>query len=50
MPSVPAALLPATTWLRGPIAQSDSYDVAVCAVEARATAPPLTIQHCTFQI
>lgn len=50
MPSVPAAMLPATTWLRGPIAQSDFYDFAVCAVEARATAPPLTIQHCTFQI
>lgn len=50
LPSVPAAILPATTWVREPIAQSIPYDFAACAVEARATAPPLTIQYCTFQI
>jgi len=50
LPSVPAAILPATTWVREPIAQSIPYDFAAYAIEARATAPPLTIQHCTFQI
>jgi hypothetical protein len=50
LPSVPAAILPATTWLREPGALSISYDFVACAIEARATAPPLTIQLCTFQI
>ncbi len=50
MPTVPA-LLPATTWLVQPdeclgsaCGASDSH------VAARATAPPLTVQHCTFQL
>lgn len=50
MPTVPA-LLPAATWQ----VQSDEHLGSVyCAgdshVAARATAPPLTVQHCTFQL
>lgn len=48
--TVPPALLPATTWLRAPDASSSLPDFCGRALEARATAPPLTIQHCTFQI
>lgn len=50
-PTVPAALLPATTWLRSAAWQPDACDLAFTReVTARAAAPPLTIQHCTFQI
>jgi hypothetical protein len=50
-PTVPAALLPATPWLRGAARQSAGCDLVVAReVTARATAPPLTVQHCTFQI
>jgi len=49
-PSVPAAIVPATTWLREPLAQFVPCDFAAYEIEARATAPPLTIQHCTFQV
>jgi hypothetical protein len=50
MPTVPA-LLPATTWL----VQSDecahsAYGAGESQVATRATAPPLTVQHCTFQL
>lgn len=50
-PTVPAALLPATTWLRAAARQPDACERAFTReVTARAAAPPLTIQHCTFQI
>jgi hypothetical protein len=50
MPTVPA-MLPATTWLQ----ESGNHllqtrQVNVSRVAAKATPPPLTIQHCTFQI
>lgn len=48
---VPAALLPATTWLR--IAPAEIRGLAASApysISAREQPPPLTIQHCTFQI
>lgn len=50
-PTVPPALLPATTWSR----EFHATNIRVLNrrardVYARATAPPLTIQHCTFQI
>lgn len=50
-PTVPPALLPATTWWRAPIeavwrhAWLVRFDVPVCAAS-----PPLTVQYCTFQI
>jgi hypothetical protein len=50
-PTVPAAILPPTTWDR-----TASWQVVTRwndidrEVVARATAPPLNIQHCTFQI
>ncbi|WP_347261995.1 hypothetical protein [Rudaea sp.] len=50
-PTVPPALLPPTTWLRAaswhPVRW---HDDVVHGVIARAAAPPLNIQHCTFQI
>jgi hypothetical protein len=50
-PTVPAAILPPTTWLRAAARRSDSVHQNFRRdVIARATAPPLTIQHCTFQI
>ncbi|HET7064146.1 MAG TPA: hypothetical protein VFI49_07685 [Rudaea sp.] len=49
-PTVPAALLPATTWLRAPAAVTGKQEVCADNIDARSTAPPLTIQHCTFQI
>lgn len=50
-PTVPAAILPPTTWLRAAAWQSESISRNTrCDVIARATAPPITIQHCTFQI
>lgn len=49
--TVPAAVLPPTTWLRAASRQADSFRNELrYEVAARATAPPLTIQHCTFQI
>ena len=50
VPALPAALLPPTTWLRHAIAVSNAGGFYTHAIEARSTAPPLTIQHCTFQI
>jgi hypothetical protein len=50
MPSVPPALLPATTWLRAAPVDLRLSEVATGAIEARATAPPLTVRDCTFQI
>lgn len=50
-PTVPPAILPPTTWDR-----TASWQVVTRwsdidrEVVARATAPPLNIQHCTFQI
>jgi hypothetical protein len=50
-PTVTAALLPPTTWLRtASRVQQRWLDGPTCSVVARAAAPPLTIQHCTFQI
>jgi hypothetical protein len=50
-PTVPAAILPPTTWNRTASWQIVTRwnDVDREAV-ARAAAPPLNIQHCTFQI
>jgi len=49
-PAVPAALLPATTWLRAPAVVAPNQEIRADNIDARSTAPPLTIQHCTFQI
>jgi hypothetical protein len=50
-PTVPAALLSATTWSReARTIRIDLPESIACEVDAHATAPPLTIQHCTFQI
>ncbi|MBS0513946.1 MAG: hypothetical protein JSS16_00515 [Proteobacteria bacterium] len=50
-PTVPPALLPRTTWLRAAALSSVRWtNYVVLGVTARATAPPLNIQHCTFQI
>ncbi|TLY49877.1 MAG: hypothetical protein E6K53_12310 [Gammaproteobacteria bacterium] len=50
-PTVPAALLPATTWLReASVIRIDLPASLACEVDAHAAAPPLIIQHCTFQI
>ena len=50
-PSVPPALLPATTWSRELHAGCVRVaDFAASAIDARSTAPPLTIRDCTFQI
>ena len=51
-PTVPAAILPPTTWLRAAAWQPRMCaDLAVAhEVAARAAAPPLTVRHCTFQI
>lgn len=49
-PTVPAALLPATTWLRAPAVVAGNREICAEHIDARSTAPPLTIQHCTFQI
>jgi len=49
--TVPAAMLPATTWSKE--FRTTNIQPPGCNardVDARATAPPLTIQHCTFQI
>jgi hypothetical protein len=48
---VPPALLPATTWSREFHAGCVRVAVfAASAIDARSTAPPLTIRDCTFQI
>jgi hypothetical protein len=50
-PNFPPALPPATSWLRQFAAvASDVPNPVVCDIDVRATAPPLTIQYCTFQI
>ena len=50
-PTVPAALLPPTTWSRDAgMIRIDLAEFVECAVDAHANAPPLTIQYCTFQI
>jgi len=50
-PTVPPAALPATTWSREFLAtRADLPEWNACDVDACATAPPLTIRHCTFQI
>jgi len=50
VPVLPAALLPPTTWLRHATVVPNPGGSYSDAIEARSTAPPLTIQHCTFQI
>jgi len=50
-PTVPAAMLPQTTWLRAVSWLPEGlHNAPLRAVTARATAPPITIRHCTFQI
>jgi len=51
-PTIPPALLPPTTWLRAAafIATDRTTVSNARGIDARGTAPPLTIQHCTFQI
>ena len=50
-PTVPPVVLPATSWLRQfATAGMDSLQPAASATDARATAPPLNIQHCSLQI
>ena len=50
-PTVPPALLPPTTWLRAAAWHPVRWhDGVVHGVVAHAAAPPLNIQHCTFQI
>jgi hypothetical protein len=49
--TVPAAILPPTTWVRAAAWQPTNFrDETRCEVTARATAPPITVRHCTFQI
>jgi hypothetical protein len=49
--TVPAAILPHTTWVRSAIWRPDLVGHELpCEVTVRAAAPPLTIQHCTYQI
>ncbi|MEP7043518.1 MAG: hypothetical protein ABI843_10680 [Dokdonella sp.] len=48
-PTVPT-MLPATAWLPVAEARCSSGHVYGADIDARSTAPPLTIQHCTFQI
>ena len=51
IPTVPMALLPATTWFRQIARDSTtSCDAVVAEVLARAGAPPLTVRDCTFQL
>lgn len=50
-PSIPDAMLPATTWLRVvDRATIDRRDHVTAEITARAAAPPLNIRLCTFQI
>jgi hypothetical protein len=49
--TVPAALLPATTWSReARTTRIRLPESLACGIDAHTTAPPLTVQHCTFQI
>jgi hypothetical protein len=49
--TVPLALLPVTTWLRGFEAMHvRGVESSLRGIDARSPAPPLTIQYCTFQI
>jgi len=49
--TVPVALLAATTWSRAVRAIRISLPESEASeIDAHATAPPLTVQHCTFQI
>jgi len=50
-PTVPAAILPPTTWVRAAAWQPLSFNADIaCEVTARAAAPPRTIRFCSFQI
>ena len=49
-PPVPPALLPPTRWLRESIALACGRAFTERRVQVHGRAPPLTIQHCTFQI
>jgi hypothetical protein len=50
-PTVPDAILPPTTWLRDIGSRNEGECNQVTdEVTARATAPPLTIRDCTFQL
>ena len=48
--SIPPAALPATTWLRHVRTADPRPAYAAFAIDARAAAPPLSVQYCTFQI
>ena len=49
--TVPLAMLPVTTWPREfDTTHLRRFESSVSGIDARLTAPPLTIQHCTFQI
>lgn len=49
--TVPPALLPVRTWSRELHTTSLGLPERIaCNIDQRATAPPLNIQHCTFQI
>ena len=50
VPPLPLALAAPTTWLRHVAAMPNASRIDANAIDARSTAPPLTIQHCTFQI
>ena len=51
MPTIPAAMLPATTWVRPASSATPAAErLRRRVLGAHATAPPLTIQHCSFQI
>ena len=49
VPAIPA-LLPPTTWLRHSFAAVGRATIVSRNVETQHNAPPLTVQHCTFQI
>jgi hypothetical protein len=49
--TVPAALLPVTTWSReARTIRIRLPESLACEIDAHASAPPLTVRHCTFQI
>ena len=49
--TVPPAILPPTTWQRAMARQDQGDRVAFHReITAWATAPPITVRHCTFQI
>ena len=48
--TVPLAFLPATTWLREFLLINSGRSDQLALLDAHASAPPLTIQHCSFQI